>query len=75
MSEDSGTIQGGASQFWNGIRSDEDPANPPQFVLADNDVVHVPGNPEGDRRLTFTNELERLQIRRPNDPVGTMRNL
>ena len=75
VTEDSGSSQGSATQFWNGIRSNEDPANPPQFVLADNDVVHAPGAAIGDRRQNFTNELERLQIRRPNDPDGSMRNL
>ena len=60
--------QGSASQFWNGIRSAEDPAHPPEFVLADNDVVHAPGAAVGDRRQEITNELERAQIRRPNDP-------
>ena len=75
VSEDSGSCQGSASQFWNGIRSAEDPAHPPEFVLADNDVVHAPGAAVGDRRQEITNELERAQIRRPNDPDGTMRNL
>ena len=75
VSEDSGSYRGSASQFWNGIRSAEDPENPPEFVLADNDVVHAPGAAVGDRRQEITNELERAQIRRPNDPDGTMRDL
>ena len=75
VSEDIDSCQGSTSQFWNGIRSAEDPAHPPEFVLADNDVVHAPGAAVGDRRQEITNELERAQIRRPNDPDGTMRNL
>eukprot|EP00606_Chrysophyceae_sp_TOSAG23-5_P001534 GSChrysophyteH2.ASY1.ANO1.115.1 assembled CDS len=75
VTEETGSSQGSASQFWNGIRSNEDPANPPEFVLADNDVVHVPGAAAGDRRQKFTEDLERAGIRRPNDPDGTMRNL